>query len=147
MGGALWVDFKPPKVPRLLEGLSLEVEAREVSVPENSPTEVGTFRQATVGGGPMYTWLRYKNFHPYAKFIASYAGQKYYIYSPKYHFETQTVYAPGGGVEYRVFRDLWARADYEYQIWPDQYGHSDWTLDPQGVTVGLSYDLGHIHHH
>jgi opacity protein-like surface antigen len=59
---------------------------------------------------------------------------------PTYSHDNRVVYAPGLGLEFRVFQNVWARADYEYQVWPDLFGQ---TSDPQGFTFGASYDFGH----
>jgi hypothetical protein len=58
IGGVLWVDFVPPHLPRALDGLGLEIEARGVQTSQTSPTEYGVFREATAGGGATYTWRR-----------------------------------------------------------------------------------------
>lgn len=145
MGGALWVDCNPAIFPPALRGLGVEAEGRGVRIGQISPTEHGSFRQGTLGGGPMYTYLHFRNVHPYVKFLFNFAGQDFNLGNSQFHHETQVAYAPGGGVDYRVFRNLWARADYEYQVWPGAYGRPAWTLDPQGATLGLSFDFGHFH--
>jgi opacity protein-like surface antigen len=141
IGGALWVDFTPPHLPEILHGLGIEGEARGVRANRSSPTAGGAFQQATAGGGPTYTWRRYRNFRPYAKFLVNLAGQDFNIGDKEFHHESQIAYAPGGGIDYRITRNLWARADYEYQIWPDAYNTPHWTLDPEGITVGLAWDF------
>jgi hypothetical protein len=50
--------------------------------------------------------------------------------------------AAGGGFEYRIYRPLWARVDYEYETWGKLFGNND-VLTPEGFTVGVSYDLSH----
>ena len=155
VGGALWIDYSPTQMPAILHGWGLEVEARDIRNGQSADyfrniqalRQEGTFRQDTVGGGPIFTWLHFRNLHPYAKFVADFAGQDFNIDAPHYHHETQAAFAPGIGLEYRAFRNLWVRADYEYQIWPDQFNNHDWILDPQGITVGLSCDFRHLHRH
>jgi hypothetical protein len=44
------------------------------------------------------------------------------------------------GLEYHAIHRLWVRADYEYQIWPNLLGDGR-NLDPQGFTLGVSYDF------
>jgi hypothetical protein len=147
MGGALWVDCNPAQLPTILHGFGLEVEARGIRVAQTSPKEYGAFQQATLGGGPTYAYMHFRNFHPYAKFIASYAGQDFNVGARGYHHETQIAYAPGGGIDYRVYRHIWARLDYQYQIWPKPFTNPNWYLDPQGITVGASWDLSSVHRH
>jgi opacity protein-like surface antigen len=145
-GGALWLDFVPPRLPSVLRGLGVEIEARGVTASNTPPTTfLSALRQSTVGGGPTYTYLRFPRFHPYAKFLMDYAGQSFNVGARGYHFETQTAYAPGGGVDYRAYSSLWVRADYEYQIWPDPFNNHNWYLDPRGVTVGLAWEFGARH--
>lgn len=54
-------------------------------------------------------------------------------------------YAPGVVVEYRATRRIFARAEYEYQLWPAFKGISTATtngkggLTPNGFSLGLSY--------
>jgi opacity protein-like surface antigen len=141
IGGVLWIDAVPPHLPRALSGLALEIEARGVRTSQNSPSEYGAFREATAGGGAIYNWRHYRNFRPYAKFIANLAGQNFNIGDKAYHHESQVAYAPGGGVDYAITRNLWVRGDYEYQIWPDPFSNHSWYLDPQGVSVGLLWDF------
>jgi opacity protein-like surface antigen len=145
MGGALWIDAVPPHLPQALYGLALEVEARGVQTNQNSPTEHGVFREATAGGGAIYNWRHYRNFRPYAKFIADLAGQNFNIGDKAYHHESQVAFAPGGGVDYAISRNLWVRGDYEYQIWPDPFNNHSWYLDPQGISVGLLWDFRPLH--
>ncbi len=55
----------------------------------------------------------------------------------------------GGGVDYRLTRRLYARGDYEYQIWPGFVGPPDAPsianrpngLSPNGFSVGISYRI------
>jgi hypothetical protein len=53
----------------------------------------------------------------------------------------------GGGLDVRVFRAVWVRADYEYQYWPNFWitkanPTTGAGLDPQGLTVGAIYHFG-----
>jgi hypothetical protein len=142
------VDSSPTRLPLSQHGLGLEAEARYVTVGQVSPTAGGIFHQGTAGGGPTYTLRGFGRIRPYAKFIISFAGQNFYVGGAKnYRHDTQMAYAPGGGVDYRVFSHLWARADYEYQIWPNPFSNPNWILDPQGFTVGAAWDLGSMHRH
>ena len=55
---------------------------------------------------------------------------------------TYFAYAPGGSVDYRVARRIFARVNYEYQIWPTFTGSSGHTgLTPNGLSVGVSYAI------
>ena len=56
---------------------------------------------------------------------------------------TYFAYAPGAAIDYRVARRVFARVDYEYQIWPTfkgaQTGSGHGGLTPNGLSFGLSY--------
>ncbi len=145
MGGVtIWADWRPPHLPSLLNGLAIEAEGRDVNF--NHGDKPPAFRQDTGSVGVIYTWRPYRNFHVYGKGLIGLGsidfGSCLATCSTKpYTHDTRTVYAPGGGIEYRVFHHLWARADYEYQFWPQLTGHT--YLNPQGFTFGAMYDFGH----
>jgi opacity protein-like surface antigen len=141
-GGTIWADWYPERMPSVLHGLGIEVEARDISLDRHLPPQFN-LRQDTAGGGLIYSWRHYRNFHPYAKYLISYGS---YDFSPVpvgtsyYSHDTRTLWAPGAGFEYRVYRAFWARGDYEYQTWQTLLGK---TPNPQGVTVGVAYSFGY----
>ena len=140
-GGTLWADYYPNRVPSILRGIGLEAEARDVSF--NRGDKPSNFRHDTAGGGVIYAWRHYPNFYPYGKFVMGLASIDFQIPQiPTYTHDTRTFMAPGWGVQYRVYRHVWARADYEYQFWDKFIGH---TPDPQGFTVGAMYDFRRFH--
>jgi hypothetical protein len=147
-GGSVWVDWYPRNLPHSLSGLGVEVEARDISLdrhPEpNQPPRSGqaNTKEDTVGGGPIYTWRHFRNFHPYLKGIFSQGSIDFISPSPTYSHDTRLVMAGGGGFEYRVYRPIWVRADYEYQSWGKLFANND-VLTPEGLTVGISYDFSH----
>jgi opacity protein-like surface antigen len=135
-GVTAWANYAVPYTPRALRGLALEVEGRDINF--NRPAALVRMRQDTLLGGVSYTWRQYRNFHPYAKGLLG-IGSIDFPPSGTYSHDTRTVFAPGGGLEYRAFRSLWVRADYEYQFWPKLFGPH--TLDPNGFTIGVAYDF------
>jgi len=163
-GGAIWIDWHFYDLPRFLNGLGIEAEARDLSKfgpielskgygdlncdgnspPNCQPNPVG-MRQDTVEAGPIYTWRRYARFHPYFKFLIGFGSMDFpqgaatYPDGKPYDHDTRTVYAPGGGVEYRLTRSVDVRADYEYQFWPDFLGRN--ALNPHGLSVGATYSF------
>ncbi len=147
-GGSVWADWYPRQLPRSLDGLGIELEARDIRYnrhPEpNQPARSGQANttEDTVGGGFTYSWRYFRNFHPYVKGIFSIGSVDFITNSPTYSHDTRFVMAPGGGVEYRIYRPIWARVDYEYQIWGKLFGNGD-VLTPEGLTVGVSYDFSH----
>jgi opacity protein-like surface antigen len=149
LGGALWVDCTPTGLPLFLNGFGVEAEARYVTVGQTAPLSTGFFREGTIGAGPTYTVRRFRKFRPYLKFLINFAGEEmnYPYRGATYRRETEAAYALGGGVDYRIASHLWARGDYEYQMWPDTLNNPGWILDPNGFTVGISWDLGSVHRH
>jgi opacity protein-like surface antigen len=140
-GGTLWIDVGVPHLPRLLHGLGVEVEGRDLNYTRSGFDP--KLRQDTAEGGLIYRWNRYHNFRPYAKFLGGYGSIEFSDpRDPYYSHDTRTVLAPGGGVEYRVWGGLWVRGDYEYQFWPQMTARG--ALTPAGYTVGAVYDLSHL---
>jgi opacity protein-like surface antigen len=138
LGGTIWGDWYPQKLPHILRGLGVEGELRDISL--NRSSTQANMRQDTAGIGAIYAWRHFQNFHPYAKYLISYGSMDFDIQNPTYSHDTRTLYAPGGGLEIRIYREFWARADYEYQTWQMMLGY---TPHPQGFTVGVAYDFAH----
>jgi len=140
-GVTVWADYHPPNIPHILNGLGIEVEARDVDW--NQGDKPPGFREATGGGGLIYEWRHFRTFKPYVKGLVSFGGIDFgeNIGTPSfpYSHDTRTVYSPGLGVEVRAFRHVWARVDYEYQFWPQLTNNT--FLNPQGFTGGLMYDF------
>ena len=135
-GVSAWADWYPHRLPAVLNGLGIEGEGRDINY--GRPADLSRMRQDTGLGGAIYTWNHYRNFRPYAKFLArhrelgvSASGNLFpgHLYG----------LAPGGGVEYRAWRHIWIRGDYEYQFWQQCFGPHD--LTPTGFTIGASYDF------
>ena len=64
LGVTAWIDVNPP-MPRLLDGLGVEIEGRDISF--DRQVQPSNFRQDSIGGGPVYTWRRFRNFLPYGE--------------------------------------------------------------------------------
>jgi opacity protein-like surface antigen len=142
-GPAGWVDWNLDFGPSFLSGLGLEAEARDLDYDRTG--NVPNLGENSYGGGVLYTWRHFRNFHPYGKFLVEHGSVDFTLIGyPNYTHDTRTFYAPGGGVEYRAWRNVWVRGDYEYQLWPN-FPTSVQTMKPQGFTIGVSYDLKHIH--
>ena len=153
-GGTIWADWYPPQLPRILHGLGVEAEVRDISLHQNCippgfcPQK--NMRQDTAGGGVVYSWRHFRNFHPYGKFLIEDGSVDHYLVTPTpsvprdQSHANLMLFAPGLGFEYRIFGPIWARADYEYQDWGTLLGK---TLNPQGFTVGVSYAFSHAHSH
>lgn len=147
-GPTIWADWHPPLMDHFyLSNFSIEAEARDVTWDKG--THPSQFRTATVGGGLLYHARRFRffGFEPYVKGLASFGGIDFGNGTkttlggqPVYSHDTRTVYALGGGLDYRVSHRITARADYEYQWWPQFLGPN--SLDPRGFTFGALYNFG-----
>jgi opacity protein-like surface antigen len=142
-GVTVWADWNFYHAPSLLRGLGIEAEARDLNYGRTG--SVPNLRQDTAEIGAIYTWRHYQRFHPYAKYLAGIGSIDFQHITPTYSHDTRTVYTPGGGIEYRAWRNVWVRGDYEYQFWTDFFHHR--SLNPNGVTIGASYDFGHSYAH
>jgi len=142
-GGTVWADWNFYGAPSFLHGLGIEAEARDLNYARTG--NVPNMRQDTAQIGAIYTWRHYQRVHPYDKYLAGLGSIDFQHTDPHYSHDTRTVYTPGGGVEYRAWRNVWVRGDYEYQFWTDFFRHH--TMNPNGVTLGVSYDFGHSYAH
>jgi opacity protein-like surface antigen len=149
LGSTVWIDYFPSQMPEFLRGIGIEAEARDLNYDRSSAASPN-LREDVAGGGVIYSWPRYRNFRPYGKFFMAYGNTDYEGLNQKRHNDSRTVTSVGGGVEYRAFRSVWVRADYEYQWWPDFFKHAGNTLpagllNPQGFTVGALYHFNRPH--
>lgn len=141
-GLTLWLDWDLNQMPRMLHGLGIEIEARDLDFSRTG--DVPKLREYTAGGGAIYHYRRFKRIDPYGKFLIS-TGHIEFNNRPGdfYTHDSRTDFAMGGGGDYRVWRNVSVRGDYEYQIWP--HFLRDHAFNPKGFSIGASYDLGHIH--
>jgi opacity protein-like surface antigen len=138
LGPTLWVDVSPPRVPRVLQGIGIELEGRDLNYGRTG--DESKLRQDTALGGAIYRWNHFHNFRPDAKFLVGFGNQDFNNEAnPYYTHDTRTVYAFGGGLEYRIEGNIWIREDYEYQFWTNFFNHH--ALNPEGFTVGVVYDF------
>jgi Outer membrane protein beta-barrel domain len=140
LGGTLWVDYMPTFLPRPLEGLGIEAEARDLSL-NRSSSQPSNLREDVASGGVIYSWSRYYRFRPYGKFLMGYGNTDYKSIDGSRYNQSRTVTTAGGGVETQALHHFWVRADYEYQWWPDFFKgtHPAGKLNPEGITLGVSY--------
>lgn len=144
-GYSIWGDWHPGGLPRLLDGLGVEVQGRDLDFGLTHPTP--GFQEFTFGGGGIYTYRHFARFRPYGKVLVEFGKLDY----SKSEYVSDKVYAPSFGIEFHAIQRMWVRADYEYQAWPNLLngkiaGFAGKSLDPQGFTLGVSYDFRSIRH-
>jgi opacity protein-like surface antigen len=155
LGGTLWIDYFPRRVPSVLRGIGVEAEARDLNY-GRSPALPGNLRQDTAEGGLIYSWPHFRAFRPYGKLSCGYGNADAESTKGVRFHDSRTIFSGGGGFEYRVFPTLSLRADYEYQVWPDFFKHPatvnppqparpSGLLNPQGFTLGAVYHFSRPH--
>jgi len=139
-GGTVYADWTIRHIPRVLLGLGIEAEARDITF--DAPAAISFMQYETGGGGGIYHYLRPRNIHPYAKAGEAFGRIKFQPgdYPGTYHSDTRNYFYLGGGGDFHAWRHLWVRADYEYQVWEHLFGGN--ALTPNGFTIGPEYDFG-----
>jgi hypothetical protein len=146
-GGTLWINDSLNRMPSFLSGLSLDIEARDLSLFNSSHDPVT--RIDTAAGGAIYKLSRYRNFRPYGKVTVGLGNIDYMPSGTHRYNQSRTVTGMGGGCDIRAFRSVWVRADYEFQYWPNFWvtKQSNYrtgaAIDPNGLTIGAVYHFGH----
>ncbi len=141
-GPNVWLDWNLSRGYGLLQGFSIEAQGRDLNYDRTGDNP--KLRETTGEGGPIYHWRHWNRIQPYGKFLLGF-GSMDFSNKPGdlYTHDTRTVYASGGGGDFRLWHGLSFRGDYEYQFWPDFFHRH--TFNPQGITLGASYDLGRMH--
>ncbi|WP_420239529.1 outer membrane beta-barrel protein [Telmatobacter bradus] len=91
--------------------------------------------------GPRYTFLRGEKLRPYAYFLV---GMVHMQYPFEMGASNSFTMAPGGGVEYRLSRNLSVRGGYEFQSLATSSNFSNepgYSLKPNGFTMGVAYRI------
>ncbi|HVZ83710.1 MAG TPA: outer membrane beta-barrel protein [Terracidiphilus sp.] len=96
-------------------------------------------------GGVTYNYHHWRNVTPFVKGEMGFGGLSFpHKPTATYTHDTRTTWAVGGGLEYKLWRRVWARADYTYDNFPNFYspitGYHR-TLNPAGFTLGFTYHL------
>jgi opacity protein-like surface antigen len=128
-----------PALRGKLNGIGVEVEYRDIRFRRSG--QPNNFRQRTMGGGPVYSFPFRNRFRFYGKALLEYGTMDFTFKNfPGYTHDSRAVFAPGGGAQYRLTRNIWTRVDYEYQIWQPMFSATK-RPTPNGYTFGISYDL------
>jgi opacity protein-like surface antigen len=94
-------------------------------------------------GGAVYSYHHWHNVQPYVKGEIGFAGLSFpHKPTSTYTHDTRTTWAIGGGIEYKLWKHVWARGDYTYDNFPNFYSvvtHQHHTLSPAGFTLGATY--------
>lgn len=123
LGLTAWVDADT------IRHFGFEGEARWLEYHQTANVHVETY---LIGGRYHFDVGRTQ---PYVKALL---GDGHFNFPYNYAYGNYLVIAPGGGVDYRLSRRWSARADFEYQDWPQfTYG----AMSSVGGTLGLRYSI------
>ena len=95
-GISAWVGWDIPHTPRILYGLGMEAEGRDINW--NLPSTLTQMRQDTITGGVVYSWRQSSPYvQPYFKYLA---GMGSIDFPPAGHYshDTRAISAPGAGL-------------------------------------------------
>ncbi|WP_263357370.1 porin family protein [Acidicapsa ligni] len=137
LGVSAWADYS------LFHGLGIEAEG--TSILWDKPSSLPRMKQETIKGGAIYKYHQVFHVRPYVKGLIGLGKIDFPSINPLYTQDTFTMYAIGGGVEYKVWKTLSVRGDYEYQYWSNYQGSN--YLNPNGFTIGATYYLRGVHRH
>lgn len=136
-GPTIWADWV--RIPFMPQQLGVQAEWRELNL--GAPSAAPQLRSNAFLGGPTYTWT-IDRLGIYGKGLIGY-GSLHFPAFGTYSYDSRTIYGFGGGAEYRCWNSIWARADYEYQYWPNLFLQGG--MKPRGLTFGLGYDFRTVH--
>ena len=128
-GPVAWLDVG------VFRGFGVDASARSIAF--NTPQDLSRMQQSTFLGGIHYEGSLRWHFRPFVRAGAGLGVIEFPSANPLYTRDTYSVFAPSGGVEVPIIPKVYLRAEYEYEYWKNYHG--DHYLDPQGVTVGVSY--------
>lgn len=137
LGASAWIDYS------LFHGLG--VTAQGTTIYADKPDSLTRMRQDTIQGGVVYKYRTFHRFRPFVKGMAGIGSIDFPSGNPFYTHDTYLIYSVEGGGEYRLWNNLFAHGDYEYQFWPEYQGPH--TLNPNGFTFGATYYLRGVHRH
>ena len=128
-GPVAWLDVG------VFHGLGVDASARSLYF--NTPPELTRMQQSTFLGGVHYEAKPIFHVRPFVRAGAGLGVIEFPSNNPLYTRDSYSVFAPSAGVEIPVVPKVFIRAEYEYQFWKDYHGPD--YLNPQGVTLGVSY--------
>lgn len=123
LAGTAWADADT------LRRFGFEGEARWLDFHQTADVHAETY---LIG---MRYHLNYRRYQPYAKALV---GTGHFNFPYNFGFGNYLVVAYGGGLDYRLNGRFKARAEFEYQQWPEfTFG----SMNSIGATLGLRYRI------
>jgi opacity protein-like surface antigen len=144
-GVTAWADAGIPFTSGWLHNFGLEAQYQSIFA--GGTTGQVNIKETSTGGGPMYTLHHWARFHPYGKYIFSLSRVDFTpeprVGGGTYSHDSRATNSLGAGIEFRCTQHIWARAEYEYQLWGPLINAAQ--FQPQGLTAGVMYDLRRTH--
>ena len=146
-GVSAWADYS------LFHGLGVEAEGTYLfgGKPKSFlPADeiYGSLSERSIQGGLIYKYhpIYKQRLRPFGKFVGGVGRIDFPETTPFYTYENSGLFSAGGGIEYRLWRTVAVRGEYEYQWWKD-FRQGNQSLNPSGFTIGATYYLRGIHRH
>jgi hypothetical protein len=136
-GPTIWADWVD--IPFVPKQIGIQAEVRKINM--GAPSAAPQLQTNAFLGGPTYT-LTFSRLAVYGKGLGGYGTIDFPPYGT-YSHDSRTIYAVGGGTEYRFWDGVWGRADYETQWWPKLFVKGG--MKPRGFTFSVAYDLRTLH--
>ncbi len=147
IGISAWGDYS------IFHGLGVSVEG--TSLFGNKPstrvrpgeTAYGSLKEQTFQGGIIYRYHPVFKVRPFVQAQGGIGKIDFPSTNVLYTSETSPLFSLGGGIEYRAWRSVYLRGQYEYQHWTSFRAGSGISLNPSGVILGATYYLRGPHRH
>jgi opacity protein-like surface antigen len=97
------------------------------------------------GGGLIYTSGYWGRFQPFVRGGADFASLSHPDNGTGHFHQSSYIWALGGGAEYHIKGNVWARAEYLYDFFPDFHSsisNENHSLNPHGINFGATYRFG-----
>ena len=144
-GATVWVDAGIPFGAGWTHNLGLEAQFQSIFA-GGSPGKTD-LKETSTGGGPTYTWHHWNRVRPYGKYLFS-LGRVDFTPGPRvgggtYSHDSRATNSFAAGIQLRCTQHIWARAEYEYQLWGSLLNANQFA--PRGLTVGVMYNMRRSH--
>ena len=145
VGVSAWADYS------IFHGLGVEAEGNITFANKPTPyppggTFYGSLKEESIQGGIIYKYHSVFHVRPFVKALGGVGKIDFPSTDPFYTEENAGLYSLGGGIEYKAWRNVFLRGQYEYQSWKGFRSGSQ-PLNPDGFTIGATYYLRGVHRH
>lgn len=148
IGISAWADYS------IYRGIGVEVEGSSIFANKPKPVDLqnpgatfyGGVKEQTAQGGIIYRYHTVYHVRPFVKALGGLGRVDFPSLNPYYTNENCGLFTLGGGLEYKAYRNVFLRGQYEYEHWKD-FRLGSQSLNPAGFTIGATYYLRGEHRH